>query len=126
MEGLAIIDEQASLTFLDPKALERLQVPDSQLRPSALATSTIEGVSAKKPCKYLKDLQVSPIDGSRTINISSSVIRDELPDNIREVPDIGDVQSVPKFRKVAGHFPRKNNSWPTILLIGRDCMPAQK
>ena len=52
------------------------------------------------------------------------MIQNEIPRFITEVPDIGDLQSVPEFRKVADNVPRKNSSWPTVLLIGRDCMSA--
>ena len=107
MEGLAVLDDQSSMTFLGPSALQQLQIPDAQLQSGALTTITIEGVSAKRPCQYLKNLQVSPIDGSKTINIASSVIQNEIPHSITDVPEIEDVQSVPEFRKVADNFPRK-------------------
>ena len=93
VEGLAVLDDQSSMTFLGPSALQQLQIPDAQLQSGALTTITIEGVSAKRPCQYLKNLQVSPIDGSKTINIASSVIQNEIPHSITDVPEIEDVQS---------------------------------
>ena len=35
------------------------------------------------------------------------------------------LQAIPEFSDLAKNFPLKDNAWPTVLLNGRDCLPAQ-
>ena len=48
--GLAIIDDQSAITFMDPKVLTWLQVHQSNITAANLSTLTVQGTSANAPC----------------------------------------------------------------------------
>ena len=44
---------------------------------------------------------------------------------LKAIPSWQEVANSVGFESFAKHFPEKNYSWPTILMIGRDCIPVQ-
>ena len=123
--GLAIIDDHSTITFMDPQALDMMDMPNSQLRESSLATITVQGTSSRAPCHLINGLIVSPLEGDSSITLPPTYIQNTLPNAIDQVPSRKAVASTPGFKHLADRFPAKDVNWPTLLLIGRDCVEAQ-
>ena len=124
--GLAIIDNQSTLTFMDPEALKALQLPKHLIQRDRLATSTIQGDSGPLPCQTIEGLRVYSLTSDARIDLPLTTVLNPLPDAIDDVPSPDDVAAFPGLGNYAKHFPPKNQAWPTILLIGRDCIVAQQ
>ena len=125
MVGLAIIDDQSGITFVDPLVKNALKLPRQVLRNSMQGVVTIEGESKAKPCHIVQDLIVTPLDGQPEMVMPPAVMQNRIPDAIDQVPSRRDVANTHGYEDFARHFPEKDTKWPTLLLIGRDCMPAQ-
>ena len=123
--GLAIIDDHSTITFMDPQALDMMEMPNNQLRESSLATITVQGTSSRAPCHLINGLIVSPLEGDSSITLPPTYIQNTLPSAIDQVPSRKAVASTPGFKHLADRFPAKDVNWPTLLLIGRDCVEAQ-
>ena len=123
--GLAIIDDQSGLTFVDPIVKEALKLPRQVLKNSMQGVVTIEGESKAKPCHIVHDLVVTPLDGQSEMVMPPAVMQNPIPDALDQVPSKHDVAHTRGYEEFAHHFPDKDVNWPTLLLIGRDCMLAQ-
>ena len=129
VEGLAIIDDQSGMTFIDPIVAQKIELPQSVMRPSKQGLLTMEGEMKSKPCHVITGLVMTPMDGQPSIALPSSVMQNKIPDAWDQIPSRKDVENTHGFAKFAPYFPEKDRSknyWPTIILIGRDCMAAQK
>ena len=67
--GLAIIDDQAGMTFVDPMIQKALKLTPESMEATMQGTITIEGESLAKPCHIVRGLVVSPLDGNRKIDL---------------------------------------------------------
>ena len=124
MEGLAIIDDQASISIVDPIIIDNLQIKESDMEDTTLSTTTIQGTSYPEQCKLLHGLTVSSIDGYNPITLPSVYLHKKLPNAIDEVPTKETISSIPGLQHLTDQFAKKKR-WPTIVLIGRDCTVAQ-
>ena len=104
---------------------DALKLPRKALKPSRQSVITIEGESKAKPCHVINGLVVTPLDGQPGITLPPAVMQNAIPDAIAQVPSRRDVAHTRGYEEFARHFPNTNANWPTLLLIGRDCMPAQ-
>ena len=125
IEGLAIIDDQASITIVAPFVANRLRIPDHELVSAVLSITTVEGTSAPEPCKIINELTVSSIDNETNISLPPTYIYKPLPNAIDEIPAPADVAEIAGLEDLASKFHNKNNEWRTIIIIGRDCIRAQ-
>ena len=125
IEGLAIIDDQSSITFMDPEAAERLRIPSSARKRDRLSNITVQGLSQPEVCWTTEGLSVSPLLGGIEVPLPRTTILHQLPNSVDEVPSPDEVALFPGLEQYAVHFPQKDPSWETILVIGRDCMIAQ-
>ena len=126
VEGLAIIDDQATVTFVDPSIKGLLRLPSRVLRPSRQATVTINGPSEEKPCHILEDLVVTPLDGQKALTLPPAVMQCKIPSARDQVASKREVTNTNGYEQFAHHFSeREQLNLPTLALIGRDCMPAQ-
>ena len=124
MVGLAIIDDQAGKTYLDPLVDRTLKLPPEAKKLSTHGTITIEGESRIKSCHLISGLIVTPLDGQKEIALPEVIMQNEIPDAWNQIPSKKVVEETPGFSEFAQHFPEKQDNWETILLIGRDCMEA--
>ena len=85
----------------------------------------MEGTSAPEPCKIVDELTVTSLDKKTSISLPPSYIYKTLPDAIHEIPAPADVTEISGLEDLAPNFYKKNDEWPTIILIGRDCIQAQ-
>ena len=70
-------------------------------------------------------MTVSPLDESTSIPLPPTVVQHSLPPMIDNVPSREDIQEITEFSDLARNFPIKDPEWPTVMLIGRDCLAAQ-
>ena len=95
MEGLAIIDDQASISIVDPIIIDNLQIKESDMEDTTLSTTTIQGTSHPEQCRLLHGLHASSIDGSNPITLPSVYLHKKLPNAIDEVPTQEAISSIP-------------------------------
>ena len=100
VEGLAIIDDQASVTFVDPSVKWLLKLPSRVLRPSRQATVTINGPSEEKPCHILKDLVVTPLDGQKALTLPPAVMQSKIPSARDQIASRKEVANTKGYGKV--------------------------
>ena len=60
IERLAIIDDQATLSLVHPDVIEELGIANSDISPSTLTTTTINGTTSQM-CKSVQNLMISPL-----------------------------------------------------------------
>ena len=125
IEGLAILDDQASITLVDPGVITALEIPSSELTQTKLSTTTVQGTSPAEPCQMVHGLVVSTLKDSDPIKLPPAYAHKSLPNVLHEVPSRRIVESIPGMEHLACHF-HDNENWSTILLIGRDCAIAQR
>ena len=123
--GLAIIDDQSGVTFVSPHIKRLLTIPESSIEASTQSVITIEGPSSPRPSEIIYNLVVSPLTGNSKIKLPPSVMQIPIPHAWDQIPSPADVASMKGFSHLAGYFPEKDPKWPTLLLIGRDCIEAQ-
>ena len=125
VEGIAILDDQSSHTYVYPNIMEDLRITEDDTTPSELITTTIQGTSMPERCHIISGLVVSSLDDDNEISLPPTYTNSKsLPNVIKEIPSPEDISSIPGVSHLAEKFPEKQD-WPTILLIGRDCMLAQ-
>lgn len=124
MEGLAIIDDQASISIVDPIIVDNLKIKESDMEYTTLSTTTVQGTSHPEKCRLLHGLIASSMDGSNPIILPSIYIHKRLPNFIDEVPTRETVSSIPGIQHLANQFTRKRKR-PTIVLVGKDCTITQ-
>ena len=81
-EGLAILDDQASISFVDPAVGRVLDIPETSIKASTQSTITIEGQSQPKPCKIIHGLTITSLDGRRVIKLPPAVMQHDILDSI--------------------------------------------
>ena len=64
--GLAIIDDQAGIIFVDPMIQKALKLPPEAMKATMQGSITIEGES-QEPCHLVHGLVVTPLDGQPKI-----------------------------------------------------------
>ena len=127
MIGLAIIDDQATLTLLDTAAIETMGLPNAVLKADTLSTITVQGQSPPEPCLTVSGLRVAPLNRSRkTIDLPPTYLHKTLVSSSREVPTKSQVAGMPGFADFAEHFYDDVSNLKTIMLIGRNCILAQR
>ena len=122
MEGLAIIDDQATRSLISSSVIDELEIDDTDISSTNLTSTTIHGTTSQT-CKNVKNLTITPLNNDQHINLDNALTQD-LPDVLQDIPTPEEVLSIPGFSHLVTNFPTKRD-WPTILLLGRDCMQAQ-
>ena len=92
--GLAIIDDQAGMTFVDPMIQKALKLTPESMEATMQGTITIEGESLAKPCHIIRGLVVSPLDGNRKIDLPPAIMQNKIPDAWDQVPSRREVENV--------------------------------
>ena len=101
MVGLAIIDDQAGRTYLDPLVARNLKLPASVKKKSSHGTITIEGESRIKPCHLISGLRIAPLNGQREIALPEVIMQNEIPDSLDQIPSRKEVEETPGYREFA-------------------------
>merc|ERR1711989_181460 len=123
IKGLAIIDDQSTLSFVQPSISQELSIPQEDLTPETHSTITVQGIQTHESL-IIKGLLITSLNGDPSISLDS-VRTLRLPHVPNDVPTPQEVLPIPGLSHLAEKFPAKEN-WPTLMLIGRDCTQAQK
>jgi len=127
VRGFAIIDDQSTMTMIDPSAVEEMGLPNKVLFPTALTTTTVQGTSYPERCVALKGLQVAPINQAwDRIDLPSTYVKAAFSQLRPEVPTSSQVANLPGFEHLAEEFLPNLADLNTVILIGRNCIAAQK
>ena len=113
---------EPSLSLVYPDVIEELGIAHSDISSSALTNTTIKCTTSQM-CKSVQNLVISPLSGDPPINLENALTQNLL-NVIHDIPTPSEVSSIPGLSHLSSKFPTKQN-WPTILLLGRDCMRAQ-
>merc|ERR1712082_405946 len=127
MRGFAIIDDQSSLTILDPSAVELMGLPSDIMATGNLSTTTVQGTSAPERCITVSGLQVASVKqvGDK-IELPSAYLQKSFEDLHPDVPTKSQVMEMPGMEHLAGEFLQECADLKTVLLIGRNCIAAQR
>ena len=107
MVGLAIIDDQAGRTYLDPLVARHLKLPPEVKKKSSHGTITIEGESRIKPCHLISGLRIAPLNGQREIALPEVIMQNEIPDSLDQIPSKKEVEETPGYSMFAQEIPRE-------------------
>ena len=78
---------------------------------------TIEGESKSKPCHFIHDLIVDPLDGQAKMAMPPAIMQNPIPDVLDQVPSKRDVAHTRGYEEFAQHFPHKDLNWPTLFVM---------
>ena len=106
MEGLAIIDDQATETMVDPKVVKDLGVEEADQIPYAHCTTTIHGTSSLNHCHIIKNLIIETLSGNEKFMLKNAITQ-EMPNALRDVPTPEEVSTIPGLSHLASEFPSK-------------------
>ena len=95
-EGLAIIDDQSGITFVDPAVGQVLDIPDSSVSLATQSVITINGKSKAEPCKIIRGLIITPLDGQPAIKLPPAVMHNSIPNAVDQIPSRMDVSKIPQ------------------------------
>ena len=109
MVGLAIIDDQAGRTYLDPLVARNLKLPEKVKKKSSHGTITIEGESRIKPCHLISGLRIAPLNEEREIALPEVIMQNEIPDSLDQIPSRKEVEETPGYSMFAHEFPEKKD-----------------
>ena len=116
------MDDQSTLSYVYPNVTDELDIEMSDQVPTTQTTRTIQGIGSNQ-CLSIKGLLITPLTGEASIPLTNALTH-ELPSLLQDIPTPEEVSSIPGLSHLAPKFPKKQD-WPTILLLGRDCMKAQ-
>ena len=108
--GLAIIDDQAGRTYMDPIVDRTLKLPPEVKKQSTHGTITIEGESRIKSCHLISGLIITPLDGQKEIALPEVIMQNEIPDAWNQIPSRKVVEETPGYSMFAHEFTEKQAS----------------
>ena len=109
--GLAIIDDQAGRTYMDPIVDRTLKLPPEAKKQSTHGTITIEGESRIKSCHLISGLIITPLNGQKEIALPEVIMQNEIPDAWNQIPSRKVVEETPGYSMFAHEFPEKQDDW---------------
>ena len=110
MVGLAIIDDQAGRTYLDPLVARNLKLPSAVKKVSSHGTITIEGESRIRPCHLISGLRIAPLNGQKEIALPEVIMQNEIPDSLDQIPSRKEVEETPGYSMFAMNSQRKGTN----------------
>ena len=84
MEGLAIIDDQATRSLISSSVVDELEIDDTDISSTNLTSTTIHGTTSQT-CKNVKNLTITPLNNDQHINLDNALTQD-LPDVLQDIP----------------------------------------
>ena len=116
-----MLDNGSAVTLVGQESIRKLSIPASSISRIHLPLNTVNGpVGASDRLNY-SGMMVRPIrmPGCEW-NLSCCVEIDRLLPSNHEVPTEPEVRSIPELSHLSRDFPPAQETWDTILLIGRD------
>ena len=113
------MDDQATLSHVYPEVIEDLAINEKDQSPVYQTTTTIHGTHPQYHTN-IRGLLIHPLTEDTPIPLENALTQ-KLPNLAENIPTPEEVASIPGLSHLSTKFPQKQN-WPTVLLIGRDCM----
>ena len=128
MRGFAIIDDQSSITMLHPSAMEIMGLQQENLESVTLATTTVHGISAPERYPIVKGIQVKGMNAlnRHRMEMPETYLHRSLDNFQLEVPTRDQVRQMHGLEHLADKFLNNHTDLKPIMLIGRDCIRAQR
>ena len=127
IKGLAVIDEGSAVTLVGKDALSQLYIPRQDVSPTPIVITTVDRTSPRHNVHSVRGLRVAPLmDPASYDEIQECVEWKNLPQSIGEVANPEEVSRISEFKHLENQFPPVDPSWPTLLLLGRDCLWAMQ
>ena len=82
--GLAIIDDQSGITFVDPEAVDMLNVINYYFKSLALSTRTFQGISGSAPCQTINGLTITALGDDSSIVLLNTYVQNLLSSAINQ------------------------------------------
>jgi len=117
----AILDDQSSSSFCDPKLAAFLEKDGPTVEYSL---RTLAGAEHKQSGVLLRGLKIRGVDEKKAIKLPDMVTNHAIPENKDEVATPTMVASYPHIKGFAKFFKPVDENAETLLLIGRDCGEA--
>jgi len=117
----AIIDEQSSTSFADPKIAEFFEVDMPQ---KEYTIRTLTGLDTLMSGVEISGLRVKGVNQNKSIYIPPIVTTDCIPDCKSEVATPQDVMQHKHIAHLSKYFPPYDSNAEVLLLLGRDCSAA--
>ena len=103
--------------------MDDLDIDSADKAATAITIATVNGIQHME-CHIIKNLLITPLSGDASIPIECARTC-SIPNVLGDVPMPQEVLRIPGLSHLADKFPIKKE-WPTLILIGRDCIPAQR
>lgn len=127
VKGLAIIDEGSAVTLVGKEVLSQLQIPSQHLSPTPFMITTGDRTTPLHTQRSVRGLRVAPlVEPASYAEISECIEWKNLPQSIGEVATPEEVARMSGLEHLKNLFPPVDPSWPTLVLLGRDCLWAMQ
>ena len=117
----AIVDEQSSSSFADPKLAKFFGIESPR---TEYVLTTLSGFRTITNGIQIQGLKVKGVGEKRGFKLETLVTNDGIPDNKDEVASPSTVRSHPHIAHYAKFFNEVDNNAETLLLLGRDSSDA--
>ena len=142
--GFAVLDDQASVSMVDPQVADYFNLVREGLPKVSYSLSTLERNNSPHTGLGVTGLQVRRIFGEevspsqmmrpgmerKLVQLPMCIESVRIPEVREEIPDPEDVRGMfgedGDWMSLGGKFPRKDPSWTTLLLLGRNCKKAME
>ena len=114
----AIVDEQSSASFVDPKVLSyfNLSFPTKDYK-----IKTLSGLVNSISGMEVTGVRLTGVDQEKSFNLGTILTNTFIPDSLDEVATPEYVQQHRHIRHLANKFPQLDEEAEVLFLIGRDC-----
>ena len=131
IQGLALIDNQSTSTWIDGAVDALLRVDPRFVSQEKIKLTTMDRINAEHQGRMITGLQIAPYHKTTDVLWQFT----ELPEwheryitpvatKVASVEDVRDMApSVAQFNE---NFPERRPAWETLILIGRDCLWAMQ
>ena len=123
-----IIDEQSNKTFIDDSLIEKLDIPDSNIKPNTYTLSTLSKLTTTMQGKLVSGLEVRGLNQgiSNWIDLPTTFTHPSLPNTKDEIATSHLVRLHSHVSSFAHNFLDSLPDYDVALLIGTNCGEAMR
>ena len=114
---LAILDDQSTRCFADPKFIDLLKVNAPK---HLYSVETLNGLSTNVVGNLISGIRVRKVGGSLWYTLPKTLTCDAIPDTRQEMATPELIRSLPHLKHLANKFVYPDRNIETLLLIGAD------
>ena len=118
MTTYAILDDQSTTSFVDPKVIQFFGVSG---KPYTYTLVTLLGLKSHMEGQIIEGLTIRGIKEKKTYQLPPMISNESIPDTKSEVASPAMVEAHPHLKGLSKYFCNVHQSAEVTLLIGRDC-----